>query len=181
MRKGWKSCDCSSCGREYREDLINVYDYLKGGCKELTAGPFWWSSVRQKAQNTGDSIWMSGNSFSLWEWPSTGPGCPERLRSLLGYSGHSHGKLAVHGPVWAGGWTKLLSETPSNFNSSLWIQQCFKPPMSCNILLRVRIQDNWFSLLLHTFWSFDLLQLSQPTCWPDSRLQFNIIKEKILW
>lgn len=141
----------------------------------------WWGKRR-------NSTWTSGNTFTLWEWPSTGTGCPERLTSLLGNSGHSPGKLALGGPAWAGGCSKLLSEVPSNLNNSLflWLQQCFKPPMNCNVLLMVGIQDIWFSLLLHftlclCFWSFELLQLAQPTCWPDSRLQFNIINEKILW
>ena len=32
--------------------------------------------------NTGGSPWTSGNTFSLWGWPSIGTGCPERLWSL---------------------------------------------------------------------------------------------------
>lgn len=50
-----------------------------------------------------------------------------------------------------------------------------KPPMNYNVLLTVRIQDIWFSLLLHftlclCFWSSELLQLFQPICWPDFSL-----------
>jgi len=32
--------------------------------------------------NIGGPVWTSGNTFSLWGWPSTATGCPERWWSL---------------------------------------------------------------------------------------------------
>lgn len=68
--------------RRFRADLTNVY--LKGGCKENGARFFSvLSSDRKRSNghklNTRSYICTSGNTFSLWGWPSTGKGCPERL------------------------------------------------------------------------------------------------------
>jgi len=44
---------------------------------------FRWRHQRQWSQtNSVGSLWISGNTFSLWGWPNTGKGCPGRWWSL---------------------------------------------------------------------------------------------------
>jgi len=53
----------------------------------MEPGSFQWCPViRQEAMgtnwNTGGFRWTSGNTFSLWGWPITDTGYPERLWNL---------------------------------------------------------------------------------------------------
>jgi len=69
---------------EKRGDLINAYKCLKGGYQVHAANSFQWCPMTgQRAMNTNrsteSSIWIWGKTFSLWEWQSTGTGCPEVL------------------------------------------------------------------------------------------------------
>lgn len=46
-------------------------------------------------RNTG-SVWTSGNTFSLWGWPSTGVGCKvSLLGDILKMSEHRPGEMAL--------------------------------------------------------------------------------------
>ena len=69
--------------RRLRGDLITLYNYLKGHCREVGAGLF--SQVisdrtRETALNCnrGDLDWTLGKNFSQKEWSDSGIGCPGR-------------------------------------------------------------------------------------------------------
>ena len=68
-----------------KEDLINKYTELKGGCKEGRAW-LWCPVTGPKTMatnwNTRGSAWTSGNTLLLLGWPSTGTACPESLWCL---------------------------------------------------------------------------------------------------
>lgn len=185
MRKGWNSWDCSSWRREFTEDLINVHEYLKRGCEELRGRLF--------PVMFGEAEGLKHRQFHL----------NVREHFSVRVAKHWHGlPREVEKSPWKF-WTQFL-ETNSRWScrsrkldkvtvrGPFQIQQLSvfvnlavleKPPMNYNVLLMVRIQDIWFSLLLHTMFMFLIfwaLTTFQPICWPDFRLQFNVIKEKIL-
>ena len=66
-------------------------------------------------RNTGHSFWTWGRIYFLWEWQSTGVGCPERFWSVLLWR-YSRPTCAPYSrePALAVGWTQWSLEVPSN-------------------------------------------------------------------
>lgn len=80
VRKGWEPGEEKAQGKH-----INVYEYLKEWCKQDKARLF---PVVSRARTRGNwpklkhrsFLWISGNNFALWGWPSTCTSCSERFR-----------------------------------------------------------------------------------------------------
>ena len=94
MRRGWESWDFSAWRRESSEGISSTCtNTWRKSAQTGGAGSFQWCPVTGPeamgtSWNIGGSLWISGNTFLLWGWLSTGTGCPERFWSLLpwGYS-----------------------------------------------------------------------------------------------
>lgn len=68
--------------RKLRADLINVYKYLKGECKEDEAMLFSAvSSAKTKSckHTEPQGVLLNTRKYLFLEWLSTETGCPERL------------------------------------------------------------------------------------------------------
>lgn len=114
-------------------DLLNVYKYLQEGCKADGARLL---SVMPSARARGHGhklkhrgpLWTSGNTFSLWRWPSTDTGWPERWWSLhpWRYSNAVWAEFWVSGCGWpcliTAGYARWPLEFPSHLSQSviLW-------------------------------------------------------------
>ena len=106
MRKGWETWDCAIWRR--LRGISSVYiNTSREGAKRTELGSFQWCPVTgpeimSASWKTGSYLWTSEKPFSLWEWRSTGTGCPGRLWSLHPWW---CSKAAAHGPgqhAWGG-------------------------------------------------------------------------------
>lgn len=115
---------CSTWGR-FRRNLINIYKYLNGRCKEDGARLF---SVVPGARTRIHGRKPEHRWFCLCGWPKTGIVCPEELCShLLGDLQKLSGQSALGGPAWTGKWDQVVSWDPFQLQPViLWFQvhQC---------------------------------------------------------
>lgn len=134
--------------QEVQGDLINVCQYLKGGCQEVGATLCQWCPVPgPEAMNTrwhtGGSLWTPGAPWMTEHWHRLPTGC--RFSSLGTFQNHMGMALGVlvGAGMWANGFQRLPSTSffPVVLQCSVFFQNASEAHMYLVSSLKINIEE----------------------------------------